>query len=75
MKFINLFFLTLIFSFVVSLLREFPYLSIVFDWLSFVSPRMRCKVEKLLGDEHYSSEKLEALGFRTECTLKDWTET
>ena len=47
----------------------------LFDWLSFVSPRIRCKVEKLLGDEHYSSEKLEALGFRTESTLNDWTET
>ena len=29
-------------------------------------------VEKLFGDEFYSSAKLEALGFRAERTLKDW---
>ena len=48
---------------------------LVFDWLSKLSPRIRCKVEKLLGDEYYSSEKLEKLGFRVERTLKDWNDS
>jgi hypothetical protein len=34
-----------------------------------VSPRIRYKVDKLLGDEYYSSEKLEALGFKAEHSL------
>jgi len=44
----------------------------VFDGIAMMSPRIRYKVEKLLGDEYYSSEKLEKMGFRTERTLKDW---
>jgi UDP-glucose 4-epimerase len=47
---------------------------LIFDWLSLVSPLIRYKVDKLLGDEYYSSEKLEKLGFRAERTLKDWNE-
>ena len=46
----------------------------LFDWLSLLSPRIRYKVDKLLGDEYYSSEKLEGLGFRAERTLKDWND-
>ena len=46
----------------------------LFDWLSLLSPRIRFKVDKLLGDECYSSEKLQSLGFRAEHTLKDWKE-
>jgi nucleoside-diphosphate-sugar epimerase len=45
---------------------------IVFEGLSLLSPRIRYKVDKLLGDEYYSSAKLEGLGFRAESTLKDW---
>jgi len=37
---------------------------IVFEVLSLLSPRIRYKVDKLLGDEFYSSAKLEGLGFR-----------
>ena len=44
----------------------------LFDGLSLLSPRIRYKVDKLLGDECYSSEKLEALGFRAEKSLKDF---
>ena len=42
-----------------------------FDGLSFLSPRIRYKVDKLLGDEYYSSKKLERLGFRAEKSLRD----
>jgi len=44
----------------------------VFDWLEKLSPKVSYKVNKLLGDEYYSSKKLEKLGFRAERTLKDW---
>ena len=44
----------------------------LFDVVASVSSRFRYKVEKLLGDECYSSTKLESLGFRAERTLKDW---
>ncbi len=44
----------------------------LFNSLAILSPKLRHKVEKLLGDEYYSSEKLEKLGFRAEHTLKDW---
>jgi UDP-glucose 4-epimerase len=44
----------------------------LFNALASTSLRLRYKVDKLLGDEEYSSEKLEALGFRAERTLKDW---
>ena len=44
----------------------------LFDGVASVSSRFRYKVEKLLGDEYYSSAKLETLGFRAERTLKDW---
>jgi UDP-glucose 4-epimerase len=42
-----------------------------FEGLSFLSPRIRYKVDKLLGDEYYSSKKLERLGFRAEKSLRD----
>jgi UDP-glucose 4-epimerase len=44
----------------------------IFDLIALMSPRIRYKVDKLLGDEYYSSEKLEKLGFRAVHTLKDW---
>jgi UDP-glucose 4-epimerase len=44
----------------------------MFDWISLVSPRIRYKVNKLLGDECYSSRKLEALGFRATKSLFDF---
>jgi UDP-glucose 4-epimerase len=47
----------------------------LFDGLSLVSPKIRYKVGKLLGDECYYSEKLEALGFRATKTLLDFDET
>ena len=44
----------------------------LFDGVASVSPRFRYKVEKLLGDECYSSAKLESLGFKAERTLNAW---
>jgi UDP-glucose 4-epimerase len=48
---------------------------IVFEGLSLLSPGISYKIDKLLGDEFYSSEKLERLGFKAECTLRDMDET
>ena len=44
----------------------------MFDGVALISSRLRNKVEKLLGDEFYSSDKLQALGFRAQYGLKDW---
>jgi len=44
----------------------------LFNALAKISPKLKYKVDKLLGDEEYSSEKLEKLGYRAERTLKDW---
>ena len=48
---------------------------ILFDMASLVNPRIKYKLNKLLGDECYSSAKLEALGFKAKKTLKDINET
>jgi len=42
---------------------------------TLISPRIKYKVDKLLGDECYSSGKLEKLGFKAQKTLKDMNET
>ena len=47
----------------------------LFDIVSLISPRIKYKVDKLLGDECYSSKKLESLGFRAQRTLKEMNET
>jgi len=47
----------------------------LFDMVSLVNPRIKYKINKLLGDEYYSSAKLEALGFKAKQTLKDMNET
>jgi UDP-glucose 4-epimerase len=44
----------------------------LFKWVSLVSPQVRYKFDKLLGDEYYSSEKLGKLGFRAEKSLLDF---
>ena len=48
---------------------------ILFDMVSLLSSRIKYKLNKLLGDECYSSTKLEALGFKAKKTLKDMNET
>jgi UDP-glucose 4-epimerase len=63
-----------------SVLEGRPILSwsvpkILFDIASFLSPKIKYKVNKLLGDERYSSAKIEALGFKAKKTLKEMNET
>ena len=48
---------------------------IFFDIASLMSPRIKYKINKLLGDECYSSDKLEALGFKAKKSLQDMNET
>ena len=48
---------------------------ILFGLASLTSPRIKYKINKLLGDECYSSAKLEALGFKAKKSLKDMNET
>ena len=47
----------------------------LFDIVSLASPRIKYKINKLLGDECYSSAKLEGLGFKAKKSLKDMNET
>lgn len=47
----------------------------LFDIVSLISLRIKYKVNKLFGDECYSSSKIEALGFKARKTLKDMNET
>jgi UDP-glucose 4-epimerase len=47
----------------------------LFDITSLINPRIKYKLNKLLGDECYSSAKLEALGFKAQKTLMDMNET
>jgi len=47
----------------------------VFDFIGVFNSNIKHKLNKLLGDELYSSAKLEALGFKAEKTLKDMNET
>lgn len=47
----------------------------LFDIASLINPLIKYKLNKLLGDECYSSAKLEALGFKAKKTLKDMNET
>ena len=47
----------------------------LFDLASLASPRIKYKINKLLGDECYSSVKLEELGFKAKKSLKDMNET
>jgi hypothetical protein len=47
----------------------------VFDVLSLVSQNFRYKINKLIGNECYSSDKLKKIGFRAQKTFKDMCET
>ncbi len=58
-----------------KLIPKWSVPKILFDIASLVSPRIKYKLNKLLGDECYSSAKLEALGFKAKKSLKDMNET
>ena len=48
---------------------------VIFDIVSLMSSRTRYKIDKLLGDEHYSSKKLQSLGFKAQRSLREMNET
>ena len=48
---------------------------LLFDIASAMSPAIRYKVNKLLGNECYSSDKLQSLGFKAQSTLREMNET
>ena len=47
----------------------------LFHIASLLNPKIKYKINKLIGDEFYSSAKLEALGFKPKKSLKDINET
>jgi UDP-glucose 4-epimerase len=47
----------------------------LFDFAAYLSPRIKYKIDKLLGDECYSSKKIQSIGFRAKKNLKDINET
>ncbi len=58
--------------------RSIPKWSVpkfLFDAASLISPRIKYRVDKLLGDECYSSKKIESFGFSAQKTLEDMNET
>ena len=55
--------------------KEVPRWSVpkfLFDSLAIISPQIRYQVNKLFGDECYSSKKLQTFGFNAQFGLKDW---
>jgi len=58
-----------------KLIPKWSVPKILFDIASLASPRIKYKINKLLGDECYSSAKLEGLGFKAKKSLKDMNET
>jgi UDP-glucose 4-epimerase len=47
----------------------------LFDIVVVMRPAVRYKISKLLGDECYSSEKLQSFGFKAQRSLKEMNET
>ena len=47
----------------------------LFKAISSISPYLKYKIDKLLGDECYSSEKLQSLGFEAQREFRDINET
>ena len=48
---------------------------VLFNIVSLINPNFKYKINKLFGDDFYSSAKLEALGFKAKKSLKDMNET
>ena len=48
---------------------------IIFSIISKLSSKLEYKITKLLGNECYSSKKLESLGFKAQSSIKDMNET
>ena len=50
-----------------------PYF--MFSLAAFFSSNMKQKIFKLLGDEYYSSEKIQSIGFKAKRSLREMNET
>jgi UDP-glucose 4-epimerase len=48
---------------------------VLFKIVSYVSPRIHYKVNKLLGNEFYSSNKIQSIGFKPELSIREINET
>ena len=48
---------------------------LLFDIIGQMNPRLQYKVDKLLRDEYYSSDKLQSLGFKAQRSLSEMNET
>ena len=48
---------------------------LLLDILAFSSPSARSKIRKLFSDDHFSSEKLQSLGFKPHFSLRGMNET
>jgi UDP-glucose 4-epimerase len=48
---------------------------LLFDLFALVHPLVKNKIEKLLGDECYSSKKLQSMGFQPQRNLQEMNET
>jgi nucleoside-diphosphate-sugar epimerase len=46
----------------------------LFNVIASINPRLRYRIDKLLGDECYSSKKIQSIGFKAKKTLKDMYE-
>ena len=46
-----------------------------FKFIAHLSPGIKYKVDKLIGDDYYCSKKLKSIGFQSQKTLKDINET
>ncbi len=47
----------------------------LFNVIALITPHLRYRINKLLGDECYSSKKIQSIGFKAKNTLKDMHET
>ena len=48
---------------------------LLFDIIGLMSPRLQYKVDKLIGDDCYASDKLRSLGFKAQRSLREMNET
>ena len=47
----------------------------LFNVIASISSHLQYRIDKLLGDECYSSKKIQSIGFKAKKTLKDMHET
>ena len=48
---------------------------LLFNVIASINSHLRYRIDKLLGDECYSSKKIQSIGFKAKNTLKDMHET